>query len=191
VQKSWQQSPRTFAGAAVRQLIMATGVVHPDRDLPLDGPVYCSGGCCRPRQLLAGVAGEAFRPSFIVKQRLITQHRIGWAVERKRTRIMSVVALHCDRGDCQQAVRVIFQVWAAIIPTCLKTAASTFQSLSKEARADNPELNFRRNCALCNKVDSAAVAFKRCARCKVPAYCSTACATADWPHHREGCTGPT
>ncbi len=43
--------PVGFAGAATRQLVMATGAVHPDRDLPLDGPVYCRYGPAVPLYL--------------------------------------------------------------------------------------------------------------------------------------------
>ena len=41
-------------------------------------------------------------------------------------------------------------------------------------------------CAVCGKQGKAS-AIPRCSRCKMIRYCSRACQSRDWPHHKTAC----
>jgi hypothetical protein len=43
------------------------------------------------------------------------------------------------------------------------------------------------NCAHCGKREPSSKSFKMCGACRIPAYCSKACAEADWPNHIAFC----
>ena len=72
----------------------------------------------------------------------------------------------------------------------LQTASLSSNSEQWSSAFDSCSESFKRNvfsgedtikrCANCNKVELNRGQFKRCARCRVPAYCSVDCQKADW-----------
>ncbi len=134
-----------------------------DGRLPVD--VYCAGGC----HTLLYAAGTLEADALHRSPALRTTSYL-WDLARSRMRGEVLIAVHCHAEGCIMALRTYFR------------------DHNRRLRTEHPEAVTRRHCVVCHMSDTVENPFKRCARCHVPVYCSSACQKADWAKHKTVCT---
>lgn len=127
-------------------------------------PIYCAGGCGLLLHDANTLTPRAARDTLSLRSPAFT-----WDDERDIPVAHLSIAMHCMQ------------------PACILEVQRLFRDGSAEIRRRNPEVIFRRHCALCGATDTPDAPFKRCSRCKVTCYCSDACQRGDWAVHRPAC----